>query len=83
MVDLEQDEDTHASQSRTLSRSLGCLVEATLVLLSFLILIFCSIVDLKCCVTFRYNQSDFVTYFRLFCIIGYYKILNIVSCAIQ
>ena len=39
-VDLEQHENMHASQSLTLSRSLGCLIEATLVLLSFLILIF-------------------------------------------
>ena len=39
-VDLEQDENMHASQGLTLSGSLGCLVEATLVLLSFSILIF-------------------------------------------
>ena len=48
-----------------------------------------SIIDLQCCVS-GVQQSDsvihlymYLFFFRLFSIIGYYKILNIVPCAIQ
>ena len=42
-----------------------------------------SIVDLQCCVSIRCTATWFGIFFRFFSIIDYYKILNIVSCAIQ
>ena len=42
-----------------------------------------SIVDLQCCVSFRYTSQWFRYRYRLFSLASDYKILNIVPCAIQ
>ena len=47
---------------------------------SFLSFLNRNIVNLQYCASFRYSKViQFYIYFRLFCIIGHYKILNIVS----
>ena len=67
--------------------------------LLYFILLFCvfffnwGAVDLQCCVSFRCTAVWFryihiyifqiYTYFRLYSIIGYYKILNVLPCIIQ
>ena len=51
--------------------------------LCFKFIFYWSIVDLQCCVSPWCKQSDSVEYIYSFFIIVYYKILNIVPCAIQ
>ena len=85
----------YAKCARSCDKSFTCTVGTQVlqkvVAFSFLLLFNWRVVDLQCCVSFRYTAKWFsythiyinLFFFGVFSILGYYKILNIFPCAIQ